>query len=85
MLPGLNCAELPRHRHLVLLIILRVFHVVKCSVERQPGAHPDHHVCAQPVARRPEVVFVVPCETRNREHLGSLEFDDRPQLIQNSK
>lgn len=34
-------------------------HVVEGGVEGQPGAHPQVHVRAQVVTRRPEVVFVV--------------------------
>lgn len=36
-------------------------HVVERGVERQPRAHPQVHVRAQVVARRPEVVLVVAC------------------------
>ena len=37
----------------------RLVDVVERGVERQPGAHPQEHVCAQPVARRPEVEITI--------------------------
>ena len=37
----------------------RLSHVIKRSVERNPRAHPDQHVCAQAVAGGPVVMPIV--------------------------
>jgi hypothetical protein len=41
-------------------------HVIECSIECNPRAHPDQHVCAQAVARGP---IVMPVVTLNIGHL----------------
>lgn len=41
-------------------------HVVERRVERQPCAHPQVHVRAQVVARRPEVILVVTWKTNDQ-------------------
>lgn len=34
-------------------------HIVEGGVERQPRAHPEVHIRAQVVSRRPEVILIV--------------------------
>lgn len=39
--------------------VVRILEIVERRVERQPGAHPQEHAGAQPIARRPEIVLAV--------------------------